>query len=559
MASHESQPRRQNSHAARVKERESHVRRPRKKSKAPLIVGLILAIFVLAAVIALLWIESNCVLVGGKLYRQGDTIDLRSGEVSIAEYDELRARFPDSVILWNVPIGSRSFDSSSTSVSVDNYSEAEIDSFRYLPQLKTIDASDADCYDVIMKTIDAYPNCTVKYQVKLGGSAYAGDTAQLVLYSPAALSELEARLQYFPQLESVDLRAAGLGDDEEDALIDAFPDISFLREVELAGKSFDTSAAELDLSGTDIDVQTLVAAAPRFTGTETVELGSRELSFDDIEAVRDAFGGAAVHCKLRVYGTQVDSFAEELNYNGQYLGDTGDAERAASVMPYLRKLYMDNCGLSDEVLGALDDKFENLRVVWTVYIKGFPCKTDADNFCVSKYSSSYGPLGDDLIDPIKYCKDMVTLDLGHMDYTNLNFVKNMKHLKYLICGDTKVTDISALADLEEIYFIEMFLTPCSDFSVLANCKSLRHLNICYCPVADYTQLKELSFLDRLWVKRCGLTDEQIAEIQEACPNTWIMVDNGDPSSVCYDWRCDDSYFDMRDNLGMFYMVAKPAA
>ena len=246
MASHESQPRRQNSHAARVKERESHVRRPRKKSKAPLIVGLILAIFVLAAVIALLWIESNCVLVGGKLYRQGDTIDLRGGEVSIAEYDELRARFPDSVILWNVPIGSRSFDSSSTSVSVDNYSEAEIDSFRYLPQLKTIDASDADCYDVIMKTIDAYPNCTVKYQVKLGGSAYAGDTAQLVLDSPAALSELEARLQYFPQLESVDLRAAGLGDDEEDALIDAFPDISFLREVELAGKSFDTSAAELE-------------------------------------------------------------------------------------------------------------------------------------------------------------------------------------------------------------------------------------------------------------------------------------------------------------------------
>ena len=84
MASHESQPRRQNSHAARVKERESHVRRPRKKSKAPLIVGLILAIFVLAAVIALLWIESNCVLVGGKLYRQGDTIDLRGGEVSMA-------------------------------------------------------------------------------------------------------------------------------------------------------------------------------------------------------------------------------------------------------------------------------------------------------------------------------------------------------------------------------------------------------------------------------------------------------------------------------------------
>ena len=263
------------------------------------------------------YLDGNLYAVGGKLYRQGDTIDLRGGEVSIAEYDELRARFPDSVILWNVPIGSRSFDSSSTSVSVDNYSEAEIDSFRYLPQLKTIDASDADCYDVIMKTIDAYPNCTVKYQVKLGGSAYAGDTAQLVLDSPAALSELEARLQYFPQLESVDLRAAGLGDDEEDALIDAFPDISFLREVELAGKSFDTSAAELDLSGTDIDVQTLVSAAPRFTGTETVELGSRELSFDDIEAVRDAFGGAAVHCKLRVYGTQVDSFAEELNYNGQ--------------------------------------------------------------------------------------------------------------------------------------------------------------------------------------------------------------------------------------------------
>ena len=54
MAAHESQPHRRNNYAAR--ERESHVRRPRKKSKAPLIVGLILAIFVLAAVIALIWI-----------------------------------------------------------------------------------------------------------------------------------------------------------------------------------------------------------------------------------------------------------------------------------------------------------------------------------------------------------------------------------------------------------------------------------------------------------------------------------------------------------------------
>ena len=45
------------------RERESHVRRPRKKSKAPLIVGLILAIFVLAAVIALIWIEANLSLI----------------------------------------------------------------------------------------------------------------------------------------------------------------------------------------------------------------------------------------------------------------------------------------------------------------------------------------------------------------------------------------------------------------------------------------------------------------------------------------------------------------
>ena len=87
MASHESQPQRRNNYAARERERESHVRRPRKKSKAPLIGGLILAIFVLAAVIALIWIEANCVFVGGKLYRQGDTIDLRGAEVSTAEYD----------------------------------------------------------------------------------------------------------------------------------------------------------------------------------------------------------------------------------------------------------------------------------------------------------------------------------------------------------------------------------------------------------------------------------------------------------------------------------------
>lgn len=535
----------------------THVRNARKKSKAPLIVGLILAVIVLAAVVALIWIDANCIFIGGKLYRQGDTIDLRGGEVSVAEYEALREEYPDSVILWSVPIGSRRFDNDSVSVKVDNYSESEIASFAYLPELRSIDATEADCYDAIMKTVAAYPDCTVTWSVKLGGTAYPGNSTELALSSPVTAAELESHIKYLPELQSVDLRAAGLSDAEEDALVSAFPELSFMREYEICGKSFDTSLEELDLSGLEVDIAALTAAAPHFDAVTTIELGNRELSFEDMAAVRDAYNGAAVHCKLRVYGTQVDSFATELNYNGQYLGDTGDAERAAELMPYLQKLYMDNCGLSDETLGALDDKFENLRVVWTVYIKGFPCKTDADNFCVSKYSSSYGPLGDDLVDPIKYCKDMVTLDLGHMDYTNLDFVRNMKHLKYLICGDTKVTDISALAELEEIYFIEMFLTPCTDFSVLANCKSLRHLNISYCRVEDYTQLKQLDFLDRLWIKRCGLTDEQIAEIKTACPNTWVMVDNGDPSSVCYDWRCDDSYFDMRDNLGMKYMVAKP--
>ena len=50
----------------------THVRNARKKSKAPLIVGLILAVIVLAAVVALIWIDANCIFIGGKLYRQGD-------------------------------------------------------------------------------------------------------------------------------------------------------------------------------------------------------------------------------------------------------------------------------------------------------------------------------------------------------------------------------------------------------------------------------------------------------------------------------------------------------
>ena len=107
--------------------------RSRKGLTAALLFALAL---VLCAVAALLF----TLRVGSRLYLCVDTVDLRGAEISCAEYDDARARRPEAVLRWSVPIGDERFDSFSESIALSSLPADGIDALAYFPNLKTVDA-----------------------------------------------------------------------------------------------------------------------------------------------------------------------------------------------------------------------------------------------------------------------------------------------------------------------------------------------------------------------------------------------------------------------------------
>ena len=223
-------------------------------------------------------------------------------------------------------------------------------------------------------------------------------------------------------------------------------------------------------------------------------------------------------------------------------------------MARLKKLYLCDCDIPFETLDEMRSRHDDCEIVWRVYLNGLGCRTDADNFCMSKYSNDWGNLPYANAEPIKYCRNMVTLDRGHGNYDRIDFVETMPHLKYLMIVGAPVKTLEPLRNSSELYYLEMFFTQVRDLEPILHLPNLKHLNISHQRLDDYTQLFEMTQLERLWWVDSGLTEAQQNELREALPNTKIVFWAWEDNAVGNYWRDDPSYREMRDNLGMNYNV-----
>ena len=170
-------------------------------------------------------------------------------------------------------------------------------------------------------------------------------------------------------------------------------------------------------------------------------------------------------------------------------------------------------------MDALDLRHEDIRFVWTVYFSIYALRTDATFFCAADvpYLNYDAPvLYDYQLYPVRYCRDMIALDLGHMWIEDLSFLYNMPKLQYLILVGGRFRDITPIGSLQELKYLEIFQTNPADISPLLNYKKLEQLNMCYCFGFDLSPLKEMKQLKRLWF--VGLGPYRGAEIAEALPD-----------------------------------------
>ena len=490
------------------------------------------------------------------LFRNLGFVDARAS-TSTEAIVSLLDTYPALPVRWNIPIGGELYDNEAEEITVGNFSRDEIALFSRFTNLKQVDANAADCYPQILELREALgEDVTLKWNVVMGGESFAYTTKELSVPAGVDAAELAEKLAYLPVVKTVDTTLAQLTGDELRSLRETYPNLRFLYKVTIAGQSIRSNAENINIpESAALDVAELTAHGGDFPELKIINLGTRHMSLDDVIAIREAYGGVEVICRVTVCGKECSTDWTELDLSKRSIDDPAEAEKAIAAMANLKKLYLCDCGIPNETLAEMRARHDDCEIVWRVYLNGVDCRTDAEAFCMSKYSNSWGFLSFQNAEPIGYCTSMVTLDLGHANFDRMDFVSTMPHLKYLIVGGVnQLKSIEPLRNAEELYYLEMFFTDVHDLEPILHLPNLRHLNISHQRLNDYTQLFEMTQLERLWWVDSGLSEAQQNELREALPNTRICFWAWEDNAVGNYWRDDPSYREMRDNLGMNYNV-----
>ena len=383
--------------------------------------------------------------------------------------------------------------------------------------------------------------CDIQWDVPFQGGFVDADSRELTVTS---LTDADVELMdYFTELTHVD--ASQCRDYPQLlALQQRHPDCVVAYRVTIGGTEYPQDTRELTTAGLTEAEAGLLCYLPQL---ESLHLVEPSAPAEAVFALTETLPGLTVSCEAQVLGRTVTDEDTELDFTGIPLSDTGELEQKLSYFPKLEKVIVSDCGLDNETLAAARDRVrEQYKLVWTVQCGKLTVRTDDTYFMPVKYRVYY--FHDEDAYNLRYCEDMLCIDLGHMSIHNIEFVRFMPHLKYLILAHSTILDISPISDCKELVFLELDWTGVKDYTPLLGCTALEDLNLGNTygsmePIVQMTWLKNLWWL--------GRSASFYAELSEALPDTHKefyakhTVGNG--------WRKLQNYYDMRDLLGMEYM------
>ena len=435
-----------------------------------------------------MWYQNSHIFVEDTVYdKEMTTLDLRGPGVSLDHYESVRQQLPDCEIRYDLPFQGAFYPDDTAELTITSLTAEEIELLDYLPQLKTVHAEGCTDYEQLMALKARRPDCEIFYQVTLYGETYDQDTAELSFGSESIdLQELTAALPYLPKVASIFFDQPTVAAADLKTLQESNPNINISWQKDVFGTTYASDVTEIDLTGLRTD------------------------SLEEIE-------------------TQVAYF------------------------PALEKLILCEAGpdkkewFDNETMAAFREKMRpEYTVVWSVKINSLKVRTDDTYFMPAKYGQVVTNFQ---VQNLKYCEEMICVDLGHMAISNISFVEYMPHLKYFIVIDAPFMYIDSISTCKELIYLEFFWTWINDFTPLLECTALEDLNLARTN-GDPMVLKEMTWLKNLWIDGKDLTDKEKVELEAALPDTNIvycyglMAGNG--------WRDLQNYFDMRDLLGMPY-------
>ena len=472
-------------------------------------------------------------------------LDARDTGMTVEQYEWLARELPGCKILWDIPVQGKSYDQNTAELYVEMLTESEVDALQYFSDLQLVDVGNWEDYSRIQAMQQKYPECTVRYRIRIGDEWWDSDVVSMILNN-ADSGELMEKLRWFENLESVLLTGEIPEQVELQKLQAQYPQVFFLWKMEALGMSMETDITELDLSGIPLSsVEELEKLLPYFPKLKTVTL-SINPDQEKLVALAKQYPDIQFLFELVLADRVLYTGAEELDLSNIPMADTRVLEEILPCFHNLKKVIMCECGISNEDMDALNHKYEDIRFVWSVELAGMKFRTDAVYFTPNKWGIS---CDDENIYDLRYCTDMVCVDIGHhIKVTNCDWVRYMPKLKYLIIAETGISDLTPLENHESLIYLELFLSKVKDYAPLTTCKALEDLNLCYTQ-GNPEPIGEMTWLKRLWWAGCWAGRKYLAD---KLPDTYAEYLS--LSSTGRGWREGQHYYDMRDFIGMDYMV-----
>ena len=541
-----------------------------KRKNTALTVAAVALTICIASVLAI-WFIMGHVFVDGRPYdRDAVHLDLRGRKISAEHYEKLRRKLPGCEIQWDIPFQDQYLPQDTTEVTITSLTDGQVRQLDYLLNLKTVHAEGCTDYAALAALKTRRPEVEVIYTVTLNGREYAQDTRELEL--SGVPEEEVARLNYLPDLQTVKL-AAGETNASLGAIMELCNERGIRFEVKLGGRTYDAETTSITLTNATDEELSLVRGLPNLKKLHIVE---PRATAENLIALQVAYPEIAISWEMDVFGVTVSSEDAVVDLYCARIDDLKALEEAMLYFPKAEKLALYGCvdpklegtisqdvegvrpgGVMDmkkatvmdyEALAQFRDRVrDQYKVAWTVPCgKKLTVNTDDTSFMPTREHVYY--FLDSESYNLRYCEDMVCIDIGHMAVTKIDFVEFMPNLEYLILAHTEVRDLTPLANCKKLKFLELDHSTVPDFTPLKECTSLEDLNIGE-TFADIEPILEMTWLKNLWmIGRSGAAYKVVQALTET-----NVVYAGD-ATVASGWRNLSNYFAMRDILSMEYMT-----
>ncbi len=246
---------------------------------------------------------------------------------------------------------------------------------------------------------------------------------------------------------------------------------------------------------------------------------------------------------VTVAGTAVKADTTALNYTGVTIENFELFAYELAQLPMLTYVDLSNSNLTDLQMETLQNMYPNVKFVWVVHMKHWSLRTDAVAFSTQQPKQIVEMLYDADIKVLKYCKDLVALDLGHHRLTDLTPLAGLTNLKCLILADNKYTDISPLSNLTNLMYLELFCSRVSDLTPLMYCENLIDLNVSFTRVSNIGPMLHFPKLQRLWFTHTYINEADRNILIATYPG--VKMDYTSENSISQGWRNHPRFSSMR--------------